>query len=301
MRPRRRTRIGLALLALYPEPWRQRYGEEMRALLEDDPPGPRGLASLLRGAATAHLRPGDSWRSADPATTLRLSVGAMFACWIAVSVAGSAFAKETEHWDPAEHVHPILSGARDAIMAGAALGAAAIALGGLPLVWHALRAAARGRDRRLAAMLLSPGLAVVAFWCFAAILATLAPSRDGRFPAPVVLGFLVPLVLGGLAVAGAAALAPKAVMRRAPPPLALLRLAAWSGQAMTAAMLLVTGGLLVYVVAMWALAGALGAAPSGPFGASTRLTLCLALAGAAAACWCGVLAAGRARSAALRA
>jgi hypothetical protein len=29
------------LLALYPEPWRTRYGGEMDALLEDDPPRAR--------------------------------------------------------------------------------------------------------------------------------------------------------------------------------------------------------------------------------------------------------------------
>ncbi len=31
--------------------------EEMRALMEDDPPGARGLATILAGAMGAHLRP----------------------------------------------------------------------------------------------------------------------------------------------------------------------------------------------------------------------------------------------------
>ena len=98
---RSRARLGAALLALYPEPWRDRYGEEMRALIEDDPPGARGFASLLAGAAQAHVRPQRCWRAeVAPATAMRLSVGALFACWMLVSLAGSAFAKLTEHIDP---------------------------------------------------------------------------------------------------------------------------------------------------------------------------------------------------------
>lgn len=302
MSPGRRTRGAALLIALYPEAWRERYGEEMRALLEEDPPRARGLASLLRGAAAAHLRPAASWRSAErPADAMRRSVGAMFACWIVLAVAGSAFAKLTEHWDPAEHAHPVLAGARGAIMAGAALGAAAIALGGLPLVWHVLRVASRGRDRRLALLILSPALAAAAAAAFATLLAVATPAHDGRFPPWFVAGVLAPLALVLTAVAATAALAPKAVMRRAPPPAALLRLAAWSGQAMTAAMLLVTGGLLAFAAATWADAGALGAEATFPLGASTRVTLCLALVPAASACACACVAAARARRAALRA
>jgi hypothetical protein len=232
---------------------------------------------------------------------MRLSIGALFACWIAISLAGSAFAKETEHYDAVEHMHPILTGARDAITAGALLGAAAIALGGLPLVWHALATAARGRDRRLAALMLSPAAAAALIAVCATVLLRIAPARGARFPASFVLEILLPLAALALCVALASALAPKAVMRRARPPAQLLRLAAWSGQALTVAMALVTGGLLVYVPAMWAAPGGIGAAPSGPFGASARITLCVALAGAVATCGPALVAAGRARRAALAA
>jgi hypothetical protein len=293
-----RTRLAAALLALYPEAWLQRYGEEMHALIEDDPPGLRGNLSLLTGAAGAHLRPRGRWHEGIPAAaSMRLSVGGLFACWIAVSLAGSAFAKEAEHMDRFEHLHPLMSAARALITAGAAIGAAAVALGGLPLVYQAVARAARDRDRRLAWLLAAPVLAVGTLVALAALLTHVAPARGGGFPAPFVLVILVPLTLSVVACAFVAAAAPKAVMRRARPPAALLRLASLAGQGLAVATLLVTGGLLLYVAELWRVPAA-GTAPSGPFGANTRITLCLALAVAIPACLGALVAATRARRAA---
>jgi hypothetical protein len=52
-------------LRLYPLAHQRRYGEEIRALLEDRPPRAGTLLDLLKGATRAHLRPGD----APPTTT----------------------------------------------------------------------------------------------------------------------------------------------------------------------------------------------------------------------------------------
>jgi hypothetical protein len=40
---------------LYPRSWRERYGDELSALLEDRPPGPADALDLLLGAFDAHL------------------------------------------------------------------------------------------------------------------------------------------------------------------------------------------------------------------------------------------------------
>ena len=48
---------GRWLLRLYPKAWRERYGEEYLALLEQLPASPRVLADALFGAADAHLHP----------------------------------------------------------------------------------------------------------------------------------------------------------------------------------------------------------------------------------------------------
>lgn len=293
-----KQRAAVLLLALYPEGWRERYGEEMQGLVEDDPPGARGLASLLTGAAHAHLLPARSWRGRVPAASaMRVSVGALFACWILVSLAGSCFAKVTEHMDPFEHTHPLLDAGRALITAGAVAGALAVAVGGLPLLSQALSVAARSRDARLRWLLASPVLAGAALVALAVLLTLVAPSRGAGFPAPFVLEILLPAGLGVLAGAIVAALAPKAVMRRTRPPERLLRLACWAGQALALACVLVTAGLALYVPALWR-AGA-GAGPSGPFGASTQITLCLALATALTGCVAALLAASRARRAAL--
>ena len=47
--------IGL-LLAMYPAPWRRRYGEEFRAVLESRPLGPFDVADVLLGAVDARAR-----------------------------------------------------------------------------------------------------------------------------------------------------------------------------------------------------------------------------------------------------
>ena len=43
------------LIRLYPRPWRERYGDELAALLEDRPPGPSDVLDLVLGAFDAHL------------------------------------------------------------------------------------------------------------------------------------------------------------------------------------------------------------------------------------------------------
>ena len=51
------ARLGRLTLRLYPLAFQRRYGDEMRALLEQSPPGWLGVLDLARGALIAHLRP----------------------------------------------------------------------------------------------------------------------------------------------------------------------------------------------------------------------------------------------------
>jgi hypothetical protein len=301
-RPGRRlsaTRLGGLLVALYPEPWRARYEEEVRGLLEDDPPSPRGLLSLLWGALDAHVRPQRSWRdSASPATRMRMSVGALFACWLLLSLAGIGFVKVTEGLSPVEASHPLLRVAHVAIGAGAVLGALAIAVGGLPLVWQALVRAVREREARLILLLCSPVLAAALLAGFTLTLGAIAPSRQEGFPASFVLAFPVPLMLAGLAFTLVCGLAPKAVMRRTAPDARMLRRACLAGLVLAGAMIVVTAGLALYAADLWGSSLSAGAPASGPFGASVRMTLCLDLIPAALALGAGLVAARRALRAA---
>ena len=53
----RGSRSGRLALALYPGWWRERYGDEMSAVLEDRPPSRSDLVDLIRGALDAHVHP----------------------------------------------------------------------------------------------------------------------------------------------------------------------------------------------------------------------------------------------------
>lgn len=293
-------RCSRALLRLYPSAWRERYGDEMRALLADDPPGARGALSLALGAADAHLHPQAAWsKISAPIVRARLSVCAMFSCWIGLSLLGMAFRKETEDtgFSLAAAHHPSLAIAETAVLTGAVVGALTIAFAGLPLVWLALRQTLRERDRELALLLLSPPLALIGFALASRLLVTLAPARDGGFPAGFVLTILVPWQLAALACATVLALAPRAVLARVTPSPVALRRAARATPALAAATVAVASGIALYAVVLVLDAPAQAGLASGPVGASTGAML--AGEGLAALILCGpaLLCAARARAA----
>jgi hypothetical protein len=298
---RLRLLAGRALIGLYPEPWRTRYGAELGALLEDDAPRAGGLASLFTGAARAHLRPRSTWRgTTSPRARMRLSVGAVFAAWIVLSMMGIGFQKVTEGgaYEQAMHSHPLLSFAHDAIIAGALLGAAAIAVAGLPLLWQAAARALARRDARLASLLALPLLGVLGFVGVARLLGALAPARHGGFPAAFVLATGLPWALAGIACAAVCALAPRPVMRRIAPSRAALRRASYATIPLLAAMAAITLALIAYAVELYVRAPSLAAEASGPIGASSGAMLAAGCAVAALSTALASLASARALRAA---
>jgi hypothetical protein len=72
------------VLNLYPSWWRDRYGEEMAALLETRPPDVRARVDLVRGAFDAHLRGPDPWAGPGRAVAAALVAGG---AWTIVGVA----------------------------------------------------------------------------------------------------------------------------------------------------------------------------------------------------------------------
>lgn len=300
---RRPPVLASLLVALYPEAWRARYREEMLALLADDPPGPRGLASLVCGAAAAHVRPRTCAR-AVPEARMRLSVGALFACWLSVSLAGLAFAKVTENipyntpFDGSQH-HLLIGLAHGVVIAGALLGAGAVAVGGLPLLWLALRRACGAGGLELRLLLALPALATAAMMALAAVLFVLAPGRGEGFPAMWVAAVMVPLTLGALVWVACCWVATRGVLGRVQAPTSALRRAAAAGVVLAFAMCLVAGGFAAYTVSLWRQAPNLSALGTGPYGASTGATLAVIWVGSALLCCCGVLTAARAGRAAL--
>jgi capsular polysaccharide biosynthesis protein len=70
------TRAARFLIHLYPAAWRERYGGELQALLEDRPPKLSGLFDIMKGAAKMHLS-----LPAFPKLALLLSVTGLLAGW----------------------------------------------------------------------------------------------------------------------------------------------------------------------------------------------------------------------------
>ena len=118
-------RLGCALLELYPHAYRQRYGEELRAVLEQQPVTVSTLFDLMLGALDAHLQPGGLVASRP--NRIRGAISAALTLWLAVIAVGAGFAKTTEDvpFRSAEAAHPFLGGARIAVVVLAVMAAAA--------------------------------------------------------------------------------------------------------------------------------------------------------------------------------
>jgi hypothetical protein len=141
-------------------------------------------------------------------------------------------------------------------------------LGGLPLIAQALVAARS--DRRLAAGLALPVVALAAFAALTAALLALAPAEASL---AVKLALLVPWWTSGALCALAIGWAPRIVLARFEPSPRALRRAALAGPALVLAMAVVSGGIAVYALTLGVVAPDLAAESGGPIFPATVLTL----------------------------
>jgi len=81
---------GKGLLRLYPAWWRERYGDEMAALLETRPPDLRARIDLVRGAFDAHLRSPEPGQRPGRTVAAALVAGAAWTIAGVASVGGPA-------------------------------------------------------------------------------------------------------------------------------------------------------------------------------------------------------------------
>jgi hypothetical protein len=155
------------LVRLYPRAWRERYGEEFLALLEERRASSVGnLFDVAFGALDAWLEPQvTSGRSTVVVERMRGSVLLVLWGWVGLVVAGIGFQKMTEYED-------FIRAARDsvavgvayyAVMVGAVLALAAVAVGGLPLAFAAVRNAVEERRRDVPLLFCVPPLSLVGF------------------------------------------------------------------------------------------------------------------------------------------
>jgi hypothetical protein len=261
-----KRRLARATLALYPLAFRRRYGDEMRALVEDSPPSSKATFDLLRGAVVAHVRPAGISATLTPEDRMRATSSGVLACWIAFAAAGFGFYKTTEDdsFSKAGDAHLALGGAHVAIQALAALASIAVLAGALPLVKTAL-----GQARQVRPLRRATGFAVGSVALFAistaalVLLAHSARSISHTVAGAAFLGWiLVGLLSGGVCASAARnGLFAIRVRRRG------LVVALACGTLVTGAMALMALATALYTLVLSVDAPGLAAAANGPFGA----------------------------------
>lgn len=124
------------LTAFYPRAWRERYGDELVAMLEDQLEGRRPTLRLRLGLMAAGLREhaestGVLGQRAAPFERARAGVLVVLAGWTGFVVAGASFAKLAEHF-PLAVPRPDRAfsvGAFDAVVAAGVVGGGLCLLG----------------------------------------------------------------------------------------------------------------------------------------------------------------------------
>ena len=269
------VRAACALLALYPQAYRARYGDELRAVLGQGQLTTGTLLDLLRGALDAHLHPGRLLPS--PAGRLRGTVSASLTLWIALVVVGAGFAKATEDgpFQAAQAAHPLLGGARIAVAVLAIAAAGIVLVAGTPLALSVLRQGWREQSRSLRWAIVAPVAGVVFLVVLvAALKAALPQTGHGNgtslgHAAGVLLFLAVVLVAGVFAVGGHTGIH-KARLRAG--QLALAGAGAWLLARVMAATALATA---LYTILLAVYAPDLEGLPNSPLQIST--SICLAV------------------------
>jgi MFS family permease len=192
--------LAHAALGLYPAAWRDRYGDEVRALLDDSGSDLRTVASLAWQAVPAWVSP--PRHLYDRPGRMRASLATVLVAWTVLTGLALAFAQLTQAQDLKPPGHPIIQWSYWVFDGAVLVSVLAAAAGGLPLWLLMIRRAGREHRPRDMAYLLSP-VVVPAMYLVAVILAVrLVGHADGVGPwwflAITVLGFAA----GGLSAAG---------------------------------------------------------------------------------------------------
>ena len=138
------------IVRLYPRAWRERYEEEFVAMLEQGPVTIKDLFDVVFGAVDAWLRPQVVYEGRlVMVSRMRGSVLAVLWAWVGLVVAGVGFRKMTEYDDfvRAARDSALVGVTFDTVVVGAVVALAAVAVGGAPVAFAALRKALAERRK----------------------------------------------------------------------------------------------------------------------------------------------------------
>jgi hypothetical protein len=261
------ARLARLTLRLYPLAFQRRYGGEMRALVEQSPPGWAGVLDLVRGALVAHLRPPQAAAACvDPADRVRASTGGVLVCWVVFAASGFAFYKTTEDapFSAAGHAHPLLGAVHVTVQAIAVMASAAVVLGALPLIVATLVHARREHTSRLVVRPIEP---LVLFAFLTAILIIVADGQPGRRPGGITVGYIAFTAWGliGLACGLVCAVRCREALFAIRAPRRDLLVALGSATFVSFAMAAIAAATAVYAITLAVDASRLSAGSAGPF------------------------------------
>lgn len=231
----RASAVASAVMGLYPAAWRDRYRDEVRALLEDSGADLRTVASL-----GWHLCPAWLWPARhlhDRPARMRASLATVLLAWTALAGLAIVFAALTQAQPSVQRLtlarHPVIQWAYWAFDGAIGVSVLAVAIGGLPLWLQLTGRARREHRRRDLTFLLAP---VVVPACYLA--ASLITVSIVRQPAGIAAGSVLPwqatsimdtangmigpwwflaLIILGFAVGGVSAAGPGLALRRLSP------------------------------------------------------------------------------------
>jgi hypothetical protein len=237
---------SLALM-LYPPAWRERYADEVRALLEDSGTSPAAVASLAVRAAPAwvtmprHLH--------DREARMRASVATVLVAWSALTGVGLVFAQLTQLQGFRAPAHPLIQWCYLIFDVALAISVLTAAGGGLPLWLQMIRLTRReGRWRELA--WLSLAVLVPAAYLAAALIALKVvhhPEASGPW-------WFVGFAVLGFGAAGLSSAGPAVALRRLTPtgPTVALATAAAGVAAATIALAGLASAVAAAGLCLWA-------------------------------------------------
>jgi hypothetical protein len=158
------------LLRLYPECWRERYGEEFAALLEEHPHSPKAVLDTVWAAWEAHMNLRMDRR--DPAAL----GGVIWSAWMAAVAAGIILygIVDDSPFVEAFGTNALLGASWLGIEIGSVMAGLAVALAAAAVGWPLVRQALASHRRDILWRLALPGIAFAAVfvWIIAILIAT---------------------------------------------------------------------------------------------------------------------------------
>jgi hypothetical protein len=182
------------LTRLYPRLWRERYGTEFDALLDQCLRSSLDLVDIVLGAVDAHLQlmKGENlnWRILDMLNKLRTTILIVFSAYIGFIIAGFSLVglADDSPMITLMKTYPVLKASWMTIQIGAVIALLAVVVGGLPLALTVIRQTWRGNKRSLR-LLVVP---VIAFMALVLYLVFVFSVTTGRIYIPGIVKVVSP-------------------------------------------------------------------------------------------------------------